>query len=154
MSNSGRKWWVMVFIGQYNNNMDVKKRLTFPAKFRSIIDSNVYVTRGLDGCIAVYTYDKWQEINAKLAKLPTTKKQARDYVRFVLSGATEVEFDSNGRINLPIYLCTHANLTKHCVVVGVGSHIEIWDQDRWQDYNDKTAENFDDIAADLVDFEL
>lgn len=143
-----------MFIGQYNNNMDVKKRLTFPAKLRSQIEEGLIITRGLDGCVIAYTKERWEQITAKLATLPTTKKQARDYARLVLASAAEVEFDKNGRINIPAHLCNWAKLEKSCVIVGTGMQIEIWDENKWQEYNASIEDHFEEIAQDLVDFEL
>ncbi|WP_423364505.1 division/cell wall cluster transcriptional repressor MraZ [Mycoplasma sp. P36-A1] len=143
-----------MFIGQYNNNMDVKKRLTFPAKLRAQIEGNVVLTRGLDGCLSVYTIDAWEQVANKLAALPTTKVQARAYARMVLSNAAEIEFDKNGRINIPNHLCELAKLSKSCIIIGAGNHMEIWDETRWLEYNESLEESFDDLASELIDFEI
>ena len=90
----------------------------------------------------------------KLKDLPMTKKDARAFARFFFSGATEVEIDKQGRINLPSTLIKHANLEKECVVLGVSSKIEIWAKDAWETYFDESAESFSDIAENLIGFDF
>jgi len=143
-----------MFIGQYNNNMDAKKRLTFPAKFRSLIEGQLYISIGLEKCVAVYTPEQWQELLDKLESMPGTKKAVREYRRVLLGNAAQVEFDANGRISIPQNLCNHASLTKSCVIVGVGSQIEIWDEQKWTEYNSVTEANFEEIAEQLNDFDF
>ena len=83
-----------------------------------------------------------------------TKKDARAFVRFFYSAATECEIDKQGRINIPKSLRTHAALQKKCVVVGVSNRFEIWSEDRWDAFADEAEENFDDIAENMIDFDL
>lgn len=144
----------MMFKGQYSNNIDAKGRMILPAKFRTKLGEELVVSRGLDGCLSVYTTDKWQVIENNLTSLPSTKKKARDYARLVLASAADVEFDSKGRINIPEHLIRIASLDKKCIVIGVGDHLEIWDENKWNDYNASVEESFEDIAEDLVDFEI
>ncbi|MDR3214747.1 MAG: division/cell wall cluster transcriptional repressor MraZ [Bacilli bacterium] len=143
-----------MFIGQFKNNIDAKGRLIVPAKYRDQLDNKIIVARGLDGCLCVYPLSKWQTIENKLASLPNTKKQARAYARMILSSACDLDFDKLGRINLPNHLCQLANLVKKCIIVGVGEYLEIWDEETWLAYNEKIDESFEDIAEELVDFEI
>ncbi|MDF9866818.1 MraZ protein [Bacilli bacterium PM5-3] len=143
-----------MFIGQYNHNIDAKGRMILPAKFRDKVGEEIVVARGLDGCLSAYPMEKWKEIETKLSSLPTTKKQARAYARMVLSSAADLEFDKTGRINIPTHLLKIASLEKKCIVVGVGDYFEIWDENKWQEYNSSVEESFEDIAEDLVDFEI
>ena len=96
---------------------------------------------------------EWQVLEGKLKELPLTKKDARSFVRFFYSAATECELDKQGRINLPATLCQHAGLEKKCVIVGVSDRIEIWSEDRWNSFADEAEENFDEIA-EKMDFGL
>lgn len=143
-----------MLIGQFNHNIDAKGRMILPAKFREELGDSVVISRGLDGCLSVYPMDKWNEIEKKLTSLPTTKKKARDYARLILSSAADLTFDKLGRINIPTHLSSLATLTKKCIVIGVGDYLEIWDEQRWLDYNASVEESFEDIAEDLVDFEI
>ena len=90
-----------MLIGEYRHNIDEKKRLIIPSKFREDIGDNFILTKGLDGCLFVYPMNEWNKIIAKLKTLPFTKKDARTFTRFFLSSATVCEFDKQGRINIP-----------------------------------------------------
>lgn len=143
-----------MLIGQYNHNIDAKGRIILPAKFRDKIGDNLVLARGLDGCLSIYPLDKWQQISEKLTSLPNTKKMARDYARLVLSSAADLEIDKMGRINIPSHLIKCAKLTKKCMVIGVGDYAELWDEETWLEYNEKIDSSFEDIAEELVDFEI
>lgn len=140
--------------GQYHHNLDSKGRLIIPAKFRVEIGDKMIFTRGMEGCIFGYPIEEWQKIEAKLAKLPLTKRSARKFTRLFYSGAMESEFDKQGRVNLTMTLKEHAALIKECVIVGVSNRIEIWSAERWNDFSEEANENYDDIAEDLDDIEL
>ena len=143
-----------MFMGEYRHTIDAKGRLIVPAKFREQLGDSFVVTRGMDGCLFGYTQEEWNILETKLQKLPLTKKDARAFVRFFYSAATECEIDKQGRINIPKSLRTHADLQKKCVVVGVSNRFEIWSEDRWDAFADEAGENFDDIAENMIDFDL
>lgn len=143
-----------MFMGEYRHTIDAKGRLIVPAKFREQLGDSFVVTRGMDGCLFGYTQEEWNILETKLQKLPLTKKDARAFVRFFYSAATECEIDKQGRINIPKSLRTHAALKKKCVVVGVSNRFEIWSEDRWDAFADEAEENFDDIAENMIDFDL
>jgi MraZ protein len=143
-----------MFMGQYSHKLDAKGRIILPSKFRDDLGTEFIIARGLDGCLSVYPMGKWQEIADKLSSLPSTKKMARDYSRLVLSSAANVEFDKTGRVNIPSHLLKIANIDKECMVIGVGDSLEIWDVERWSQYNSAIDSSFEDIAEELVDFEL
>jgi len=129
--------------------MDAKGRLSVPAKMRNQCGASVYVTRGNDGCLNVYNEDGWNAYYNKIAKLSQTKKKHRAFMRMVTSRVRECEFDKMGRINIPLVLREHANLTKSCVVVGVGDHMEIWDEELWDNYYSDNDDSFDELSEEL-----
>ena len=131
-----------MLIGEYHHNIDEKGRLIIPSKFRDEIGNNFVVTRGLDGCLFVYSLEEWNKIVTRLKKLPFTKKDARTFTRFFLASATLAEFDKQGRINLVNSLISYAELKKECVIIGVTIRLEIWDLDK---YNDLMFENFNEL---------
>ncbi len=143
-----------MFMGEFQHSIDAKGRLIIPAKFREKLGENFVVTRGLDGCLFGYPQDEWEKLEEKLNEMPLAKKDARLFVRFFYSAATECELDKQGRINIPQSLRQHANLEKSCVIVGVSNRIEIWDETRWQAFTDAAEENFDEIAESMIDFGL
>lgn len=113
-------------MGEYHHNIDDKKRLIIPSKFREEIGEKFVVTRGLDGCLFVYSLTEWDKIINKLKTLPFTKKDARTFMRFFLSAASICEFDKQGRINLVNSLIEYAKIQKECVIIGVNDRLEIW----------------------------
>lgn len=143
-----------MFIGEYRHNIDAKGRIIVPAKFRDELGNSLIVTRGLDGCLTIYTIAQWQNIYEQLRKLPNTKKESRMYVHMVTSKAAECEVDLQGRILLPTPLIEEAKINKECVVVGVADHVEIWAKDRWDAYYSKASESFEEVAEQLTDFIL
>ncbi|EMR07607.1 hypothetical protein C772_00623 [Bhargavaea cecembensis DSE10] len=143
-----------MFMGEYQHTVDTKGRLIIPAKFRDDLDGGFVVTRGLDKCLFAYTMDEWKRLEEKLKALPVTKKDARAFTRFFFSGATEVELDKQGRVNLPANLLSYAGLEKDCVVLGVSSRIEIWAKEAWEGYFEESEDSFNEIAENLIDFDI
>lgn len=143
-----------MFMGEFQHNIDTKGRIIVPSKFREGLGDSFVVTRGLDKCLFAYPMDEWKNLEEKLKKLPLTKKDARAFTRFFFSGAVECEVDKQGRINLPQPLRNYAVLEKECVVIGVSDRIEIWANDKWEDYFNDSEESFAEIAENLMDFDI
>ena len=115
-----------MFMGEYNHTIDAKGRLIIPSKFLEVLGEEFVITKGLDGCLFVYDNQEWNAFEEKLKALPLNKKDNRQFVRFFLAGAAEVEVDKQGRILVPGNLRDFAGLEKDVVLVGVASRIEIW----------------------------
>ena len=152
MVDSGEKWGIKMFMGEYHHSIDEKGRIIIPSKFRCELGDKFIVTRGIENCLFAYPEKEWDKIVEKLNKLPFTKKDARNFSRFFLSGATIVEFDKQGRINLPKNLIEHADIEKVCYLIGVSNRFEIWSEANWVDFTDEAEGTFEDIAEDLIDF--
>ncbi len=151
---SGEMGVVSMLMGEYRHNIDTKGRMIVPSKLREELGEEFVLTRGLDGCLFGYPMSEWQNLESKLNEMPLAKKDARTFVRFFYSAATECELDKQGRINIPSTLRNYAALTKECVVIGVSNRIEIWDEERWQEFSEVAEENFDEIAENMIDFGL
>lgn len=141
-----------VFIGEYRHNLDAKGRIIIPVKFREELGDLIIVTRGLDGCLSLYTQDQWKRLYATLRKLPSTKKESRMYIHMITAKACECELDAQGRILIPSSLCSDASLKKECVIVGVGDHAEIWSKDRWDSYYEEASASFESNAEELTEY--
>lgn len=148
-----RKGWLVVFMGEFNHTIDNKGRLIIPAKFRSQLGERFVITRGMDKCLSGYSMKEWEQLKDQLNKLPMTKKNVRQFVRLIYSAAIECEFDRQGRVNLSKTLIDYADIQKKCMIVGVSSHFEIWDEAAWQKYSADAAEDFDDVA-EQIDFDF
>lgn len=144
-----------MFYGEYKHTIDRKDRLIIPAKFRQLIKENyiekLYVTRGLDKCLFVFTEDEWKLQEQKFKSMPFTKKDSRKFNRLYFSGACEVSFDKQGRILLPQYLKDYAQIKKNVVITGVSNRFEIWDETTWKEYYKNTQSSFEDIAEGLIE---
>lgn len=138
-----------MFIGEYSHSIDDKNRLAIPAKFRAELKTGAVVTRGLDNCLFLYPKKAWNELAEKLAKLPISQSGSRAFSRLMLAGAMDVDLDKQGRINLPDYLKTYAQIGKKVVVTGLYNRLEIWNQDSWEKYKAGTEKNSGDIAEAL-----
>ncbi len=141
-------------MGEYQHSVDAKGRLIVPAKFREALGEAFVVTRGLDNCLFGYPMNEWRKLEEKLKDLPMTKKDTRAFARFFFSGATEVEIDKQGRINIPATLMQHAHLVKECVVLGVSNRIEIWAKDPWETYFSESEQSFNEIAENMIGFDF
>ena len=138
-----------MLIGEYRHTIDTKNRISLPAKFRKDMGKVIYVTRGLDNCLSVYTEKSWKQILGKLQNLSISKESERGFNRFILSGATEVEIDSMGRILVPEYLKEFAKLEKKVVWTGAGDRAEMWDEDTWNKYLQEKQKNPEAMAESL-----
>ena len=134
-----------MLIGEYEHSLDVKGRLIMPAKLREDIGDNFIITKGLDGCLFGFSLKEWELFEEKLKSLPLTNKNARDFVRFFLSGAINVDIDKQGRFLIASNLREYASMEKEVVIIGVGTRIEFWSKDKWYKYC-----SCDNISADEV----
>ena len=141
-----------MFMGEYNHTVDTKGRLIVPSKFREQLGDEFVVTKGLDGCLFVYSKSEWENIEEKFCNVPLTTKDARKFARFFFAGAASCEVDKQGRILLPVVLREYAGIEKDVVSVGVFNRVEIWDKDKWQESN--SYDDMDEIAEHMADLGL
>ena len=139
-----------MFIGEYEHSVDAKGRVIMPAKLREDIGEKFIVTKGLDGCLFAYSKTEWSNFEEKLKTLPLTNKNARDFVRFFLSGAVECEIDKQGRFLIPNNLREYATLEKEINIIGVGTRIEIWNREAWKHYSSTENISADEIAENMT----
>lgn len=140
-----------MLLGEYEHTLDPKGRLAMPAKLRESLGSKFIITKGLDGCLFIYDMQQWQLLENKLSSLPMSRKTARDFTRFLFGGACEGECDKQGRVLIPANLRSHAGLEKNVVIIGVGTRAEIWDAAKWNEYNEESSEDVNDLAEQLAD---
>ncbi len=138
-----------MLIGEYTHTQDEKKRISLPAKFRKELGKKVVITRGLDNCLFMYTMKNWEVVAEKLGSLSMGASDTRGFNRFMLAGAVEQEIDSNGRILIPEFLRDYAGLTGKVVFAGVHSRVELWNEDKWKQYQSKILKSADQLAEKL-----
>jgi MraZ protein len=139
-----------VFLGTHAPRLDDKGRLILPAKFREQLEAGVVVTRGQERCLYVFPVAEFERIADQLRQAPVTSKQARDYLRVFLSGASDEVPDKQGRITLPPLLRTYAGLERDCAVIGAGQRVEIWDAGAWDTYLAQQEQSFAEQAEEVV----
>ena len=138
-----------MFLGEYKHNVDMKGRMAIPAKFRMKLDGGAILTRGLDKCLFLFPQGEWSNLVGKLMNLPLAQASSRAFVRLMLSGASDVDFDAQGRVLIPESLRKYAGIEKKTIVTGLYNRIEIWDEDEWDKYKSRTESASDEIAEKL-----
>ncbi len=145
------------FYGQFETTMDSKGRFALPAKLRSIADDDgkpllngqIVLTKGLEGCLSLYPDAEWQQIQDRLSSLSFTQKDFRYFSRRFYSAATTVSMDRNGRILIPSHLMKEAGLRKELLVIGVNRTIEVWNPERYEYYLEQFAGSYEEVAERL-----
>ena len=140
-----------MLIGEYEHSLDAKGRLIMPAKLREDMGEKFILTTGLDGCLFGFSMSEWEKFEDKLKALPITNKNARNFVRFFLSGATECELDKQGRFLIAGKLREVAKLDKDVTIIGAGTRIEIWDKAQWEEHNSEENLSIEEIEQNMED---
>ena len=137
-----------MLMGEYSHSLDTKGRLIMPAKLRQDIGDKFILTKGLDGCLFAFSQEEWLNFETKLKSLPLSDKNARNFVRFFLAGATECEIDKQGRFLIPSNLRQAGSLEKEAVIIGVGTRLEIWDKTIWKSKDEEISA--EEIAENMT----
>ena len=139
-----------MFIGEYHHNLDAKNRVAIPAKFRDAFDKTAYLTKGMEGCIYIYTAEGFQKYYDSIIALNKNKADIREYQRVVFSRSMDADLDTQGRILINSQFAKMAGITRECVFVGVGDRIELWSEDGWNNFiNGITDEKLEQISEEL-----
>jgi len=138
-----------MFSGEYSHTIDDKGRLSVPVKFRGELACGCVITRGLDGCLWLYTQEEWDKIANEVSKLPVTSKNARSFARFILSGAMDAKIDKIGRVNIPKYLADYAGVKSKVIITGMHNRLELWADEKWNDFKKEMEENSEEVAENL-----
>ena len=139
-----------MFLGRYAHNMDAKGRLAIPARYRDALAAGLILTRGIDRCLALYPLEAWRPLAEKVAALPLTDADARNFRRLVFAEAVDLNLDGQGRILIPPDLRRYAELEREAFVVGVDASIEIWSPARWAAIESSLDTNAAEIAQRLA----
>jgi MraZ protein len=140
----------MMFLGTYAPKLDEKGRIILPAKFRDELSTGVVMTRGQEHCIYVFSTREFEELHDKIRQAPVTSKQARDYLRVFLSGASSETPDKQNRVTIPANLRTYAGLDRELTVIGAGSRVEIWDSEAWDAYLTEQEASFANTTEEVI----
>jgi MraZ protein len=168
MSHSGYKWHTMVdewgkvggpmepnnpsknmLIGEHTHTFDGKFRVALPSRFRAVLGKKIVLTRGLDECVFLFSAKEWSRIAKELGAMGMTRADSRGFGRFMLAGAIDLDIDASGRILVPEHLRQFAHLVDTVVFAGVYNRVELWNKDRWSDYQKGVVSQADALAEKL-----
>lgn len=137
--------------GEFRHTLDDRSRVAVPVRFRTRLAQGATLARWLDRCLGLFPHDEWEELAAKLRGLPLTNPNAREFARFMSSGAVDVELDKQGRILVPGYLREYAGLSEgEVIVVGALNRLEIWAPTAWLPYRSKIEDEPEALAEHLA----
>lgn len=139
-----------MLLGTHTPKLDDKGRVILPAKFRDDLGPGVVITRGQERCLYVFSSAEFERVYERIREAPLTNKQARDFQRMFLSGASAEKPDSQNRITIPPHLRTYAALERELIVTGVGAHAEIWNADAWNAYADSNEDTYSDMEQEVI----
>ena len=138
-----------MFFGSFAHTLDEKGRLMIPRKMREELGLRVYIMQGYDGSLSVYTESRYQKLVAEFEILPFNQRKNRDYLRIQFASTHEMDVDKLGRVQIPTALLNKFNISREVIVLGIGDHIEIWDQKKYQEYESSVKDEFENIAETI-----
>ena len=139
-----------MFLGTHSPRLDEKGRLILPAKFREELADGLVLTRGQERCIYVFSQKEFERVHDQMREAPLSSRQARDYIRVFLSGASDEVPDKQGRVTIPPALRSYAGLGRELAVIGAGTRAEIWDATAWQEYLEEQENAFSETDEDTM----
>ncbi|MBW4094613.1 MAG: division/cell wall cluster transcriptional repressor MraZ [Acidobacteria bacterium] len=139
-----------MFLGTHSPRLDEKGRIILPAKFREELANGLVLTRGQERCIYVFSVREFESVHEKMREAPISSRQARDYARVFLSGASDEVPDRQGRVTIPAALRAYAGLDRELAVIGAGTRAEIWDAKAWNDYLEEKENSFSETDDDAI----
>ena len=138
-----------MFLGEFSHTLDDKSRLTIPAKFRDELAGGLVITRGIDRCLAVYPRQVWDNLAERIAQLPISQRNARNFGRLMFSGAADFVPDRQGRVLIPQPLRDYAGLDGDAIIIGLYDRLEIWNPENWTKLRTEVEESPESIAEQL-----
>lgn len=139
-----------MLLGTHTPRMDDKGRIILPAKFRDDLGKGVVITRGQERCLYIFSDAEFERIYDKIREAPLSNKEARDFQRMFLSGASAERPDGQNRVTIPPHLRQYADLDRELVVTGVGAHAEIWNSQAWTDYTNSNEDSYADLGQEVI----
>ena len=135
--------------GEFKHGLDAKGRLILPARIREGLGPRFILTKGLDGCLFIFSPDSWEAFSQKLNGLSTSSRDARRLVRYFIGSSVECEIDKQGRFLIPPVLREFAHIDKDVTVLGVTDRVELWASENYESYQTDNDESIEDIASGL-----
>lgn len=144
----------MLLTGTFPRAVDDKLRIAIPKQFREALAGTsggaVYLAPVTDNSIGIYSEKAFQLFADRFSQASPAGEDVRAFGRLFYGRAVAMELDSQGRVRLPADLAALAGITKDAVLVGVGDHLELWDQQRWDAYLADKQPRFDQLAESAL----
>ncbi|MCD8209782.1 MAG: division/cell wall cluster transcriptional repressor MraZ [Coprobacillus sp.] len=140
-----------MFFGRYEHSLDEKNRIVIPKRMREEVSSPLYIMKGYDGALSLYSAEAFNNLITEINSLPFQKKESRSYIRTQLSSTYELEVDKLGRVTIPTALITRYGIGKDIFILGVVDHIEIWDRTKYLEYEKEADSSYEEVAGELID---
>jgi len=125
----------MVFQGAAQINLDAKGRMAVPTRTREPLTQGgtvkLVLTAHPDGCLLLYPHPAWDPIRAQVMAFPSLDRRFSVWKRLLVGFAEDVELDGAGRLLIAPELREFAHIERDVMLVGQGSHYEIWDRETW-----------------------
>ncbi len=168
MVKSGKKWYnlyifdianyfleLINLIGTYECKADAKGRMMMPSAFKKqlapVLQEGFVIKRAVfQSCLELYPMEEWNLMMQKINKLNRFKKKNNDFIRRFTAGVKVVELDASGRILIPKDLFEFAGIKKQLVMSSSVNIIEIWDKDKYEKEINEAAEDFGDLAEEVM----
>lgn len=126
----------MVFYGEYQVSFTGQGRIVLPKKIRELLKGNSFVlTKGFGNCLAGYDKQDWEDRAKDVMGVSLLDRENIEKRRSLFSSATYSEIDDQGRFVVPKSLIKFFTAGNKAVIIGVGDHFEIWDQQKWAEYS-------------------
>ena len=138
-----------MFVGTYYHTLEDQNRVSVPKAFRTELTSGSVITKGLDGCLFIFTSESWNKLVTKLETLPLTSKSARDFLRLLTYNASPLDTDKLGRTHLSENLINLAGIKKDVVFAGALTRVEIWDKSTYHAYVDGLTAKESELESSL-----
>ena len=143
------------FLGEYEVTLDAKGRFLLPAGLKKQLpegeNTHFVINRGFEKCLSLYPKQSWEPVFDRVRSLNTFDPEVRNFVRYFLNGATEIEIDSAGRMLLPSNLREYAGLQKDIVLTSGVDKIEIWSKEAYQQFFDTySPSEFSSLAQKVM----
>jgi len=141
-----------MFFGKYEFSIDEKGRLVIPTKFRTVLgnETKLYVLKGYDGCLSVFQESNFLNYISKLQSLAFEKQKVRLHERILSSSVVEIDIDKQNRMLIPSKTLKEYEIGRSVIIVGVIDHFEIWDSEKWKEYQTSNEKDFETVAEDLL----
>jgi len=132
----------IVFQGPAGLTLDGKGRIAMPSRHREILSamgcSQLTITKHPEGSLMIFPRPAWETFRERVAALPM---EAAGWKRIFLGNAMDVEIDASSRVLIAPELRAAAGLTRDVMLLGMGSHFELWDAVRYADHEARVMQS-------------